>query len=41
VTTAFLNGVLEEEAFMWKPEGDIKPEEEQLVCKLSKFIFTR
>jgi hypothetical protein len=33
VTTAF-KGVLEEEVFMWQPEGDIKPEEEQLACKL-------
>ena len=39
VTTAFLNGVLEEEVFMKQPKGYIRPEEEHLVCKLDKSIY--
>ena len=39
VTTAFLNGVLEEEVFMRQPKGYVKPEEEHLVCKLTKSIY--
>ena len=36
VTTALLNGAL---VFMKQPEGYTKPEEEHLVCKLSKSIY--
>ena len=36
MTTAFLNGTLEEEVYMRQPKGYTKPEEEHLVCKLSK-----
>ena len=39
ITTAFLNGKLEEEVYMVQPKGYIKPSEEQLVCKLSKSIY--
>ena len=38
VTTAFLNGVLEEEVYMQQPKGFMKPGEEHLVCKLNKSI---
>ena len=39
VTTAFLNGLLEEEVYMRQPEGYTEPGKEHLVCKLSKSIY--
>ena len=39
VTTAFLNGKLEEEVYMKQPEDFIKRGEEHLVCKLQKSIY--
>ena len=39
VSTAFLNGVLEEEVYMKPPEGFVKPGEENLVCRLKKSIY--
>lgn len=39
VTTAFLNGYLEEEVFMKQPEGFIAKGQEHLVCKLKRSIY--
>ena len=39
VTTAFLNGTLEEEVYMKQPEGFATKGKEHLVCKLKKSIF--
>ena len=39
VTTAFLNGTLEEEVFMKQPEGYEVQGKEQLVCRLKKSIY--
>ena len=39
VTTAFLNGVLEEEIHMCQPEGFVQPGSENLVCRLKKSIY--
>ena len=39
VTTAFLNGELEEEVYMRQPEGFIAEGQEHLVCKLKKNIY--
>ena len=39
VTTAFLNGKLEEEVCMRQPEGFIAKGQEHLVCKLKKSIY--
>ena len=39
VTTAFLNGELEEEVFMRQPEGFVTPGKEQFVCRLKKSIY--
>ena len=39
VSTAFLNGELEEEIYMSQPEGYVKEGEEGLVCKLNKSIY--
>ena len=39
VTTAFLNGTLEEEVFMRQPDGFVKKGSENLVCRLKKSIY--
>ncbi|KAI3791603.1 hypothetical protein L2E82_05458 [Cichorium intybus] len=39
VTTAFLNGELEEEIFMQQPEGFVVPGKEDYVCKLKKSLY--
>lgn len=39
VTTAFLNGDLEELIFMEQPEGFVKNRNESKVCKLKKSIY--
>ncbi|KAJ9566010.1 hypothetical protein OSB04_001976 [Centaurea solstitialis] len=39
VTTAFLNGELEEEIFMHQPEGFVFPGKEGHVCKLIKSLY--
>ena len=39
VTTAFLNGNLEEEVYMAQPNGFVKRVEDHLVCKLNKSIY--
>ena len=38
VTTAFLNGFLEEELYMMQPEGFIDPNGANKVCKLQRSI---
>uniref|UniRef100_A0A1X7VAH3 Reverse transcriptase Ty1/copia-type domain-containing protein n=1 Tax=Amphimedon queenslandica TaxID=400682 RepID=A0A1X7VAH3_AMPQE len=39
VTSAFLNGTLEEEVFMQQPEGYKFKGETQLVCKLKQSLY--
>lgn len=39
VTTAFLNGKLEEEVFMSQPEGFVTKGREHLVCRLKKSLY--
>ena len=39
VTTAFLNGELEEEVYMSQPHGFVATDQQNLVCKLKKSIY--
>ena len=39
MTTAFLNGTLEEEVFMRQPEGFVVEGQEHLVCKLKRSLY--
>ena len=39
ITTAFLNGDLEEEVFMSQPEGFVAKDQEHLVCRLKKSLY--
>ena len=39
VTTAILNGELEEEIYIRQPQGFIAEDQEHLVCKLKKSIY--
>ena len=39
VKTAFLNGNIEEELYMMKPEGFIDPKNASKVCKLQRSIY--
>ncbi len=39
ITTAFLNGQLEEEVYMKQPESFEKAGQERLVCKLRKSLY--
>ena len=39
VTTAFLNGELQEEVYMKQPEGFVSDGQEDLVCKLKRSIY--
>ena len=39
VKGAYLNGKLEENIYMWQPEGFIEPGTKSLVCKLNKGVY--
>ena len=39
VTTAFLNGTIDEEVYMQQPQGFVCQGKEELVCKLKKSIY--
>mgnify|MGYP003703501183 CR=1 FL=1 len=39
VKTAFLNGDLDEEIYMDRPEGFVEPGQESKVCKLTKSLY--
>ena len=39
VTTAFLNGIIEEEVYIKQPEGFIVHEKDSHICKLKKALY--
>ena len=39
ITTAFLNGVLEEEVYMYQPQEFVAKGQENLVCKLKRSLY--
>jgi hypothetical protein len=39
VKTAFLNGNIEEELYMMKPDGFVDPKDAGKVCKLQRSIY--
>ena len=40
IKTTFLHGGLEEEIYMEQPKGFIKPDQERLVCRLKKSLYS-
>ena len=39
VKTAFLNGNLEEDIYIWQPKGFIAKGQEHMICKLQRSIY--